>query len=70
MMSHERKRADEMKKTISQFEEEVARLRLQRDSYTDAAVQTTNEEDEVLLLYYLLTHVHRMLIIKLLYMIS
>ena len=51
MMSQWRRRDDDMKKRISQFEEEVARLRLQRDSYTDAAVQTTNEEDEVLLLY-------------------
>ena len=47
MMSHERKRDDDMKKMISQFEEEVTRLQLQRESYTDAAVQTTNEEDEV-----------------------
>ena len=47
MMSQWRRRDDDMKKRINQFEEEVARLRLQRDSYTDAAVQTTNEEDEV-----------------------
>ena len=51
MMSHDHKRDDDMKKMISQYEEEVARLRLQRESYTDAAVQTTNEEDEVPLLY-------------------
>ena len=51
MMSQWRRRDDDMKKRISQFEEEVAELRLQRDSYIDAAVQTTNEEDEVPLLY-------------------
>ena len=51
MMSHERRRDDDMKKMISQLEKEVTRLRLQRESYTDAAVQTTNEEDEVPLLY-------------------
>ena len=50
MMSQCRRRDDDLKK-MSQLEEEVARLRLQHGSYTDAAVQTTNKEDEVSLLY-------------------
>ena len=43
------RRDDDAQKRISQLEEELTRLRLQRDSCTDAAVQTTNEENEVLL---------------------
>ena len=50
MKSQESRRDDDMKR-IRQLEGEVARLRLQHDSYTDAAIQTTNEEDEVLLMY-------------------
>lgn len=41
------RRDDDAQKRISQLEEELTRLRLQRDSCTDAAVQTTNEENEV-----------------------
>ena len=51
MMSQWRRRDDDVQKKMSQLEKEVARLQLQRDSYTDAAVQTTNEEDEVSLMY-------------------
>ena len=44
-------RRDDDVKRIRQLEGEVARLQLQHDNYTDAAIQTTNEEDEVSLLY-------------------
>ena len=50
MMSQERRRDDDMKKRISQFEEEVARLRIQLPhySYTFTAIE---DEVHVLLLY-------------------
>ena len=54
MKSQECRRNDDVKR-ISKLEGGVARLRLQRESYTYAAVQTTNEEDKVSLLYERLT---------------
>ena len=42
-------RDDDAQKRTSQLEEEVTRVQLQHDSYTDVAVQTTNEDNEVLL---------------------
>ena len=53
MMSQCRRRDDDAQNRISQLEKEVARLQQQlaHDSCSDAAVQTTNKEDEVSLLY-------------------
>ena len=51
MMSQWHRRDDDVKKRISQLKEEVAKLQLQHDSYTDATVEEIRQLQEQVSVY-------------------